>query len=93
LLFHGHMFRFCTRHGNIYLIMKISVKVKTNSKTARVQEKEGVLHVWLDVPPVEGRANKRLIELLSEHYGRPRSLIYIKSGLKSRNKIVVIEGV
>lgn len=71
--------------------MKISVKVKTNARKARVEEKDRIVCVWLDVPPVEGRANKRLVELLSEYYGKPKSLIAIKSGLKSRNKTVMIK--
>ncbi|HNS33489.1 MAG TPA: DUF167 domain-containing protein [bacterium] len=71
--------------------MKISVRVKTNAKVARVEEKDNIVHVWLNVAPVEGRANKKLIELLSEYYGKPKSLITIKRGLKNRNKIVMIE--
>ena len=71
--------------------MKISVKVKTNSKKARVEEKENILYVWLDVLPIEGRANKRLIELLSKHYKIPKSLISIKSGLRSKNKVVELK--
>ncbi len=70
--------------------MKISIRVKTNAKTARIEAKDNILYVWLDVPPVEGKANKRLVELLSEYYGKPKSLISIKSGLKSRNKVVTI---
>jgi len=71
--------------------MKISVRVKTNSRVPRVEEKEGRLNIWIDVPPVEGRANRRLVEILSEYYGKPKSSVTIKSGLKSRNKIVIIE--
>ncbi|MCK9265856.1 DUF167 domain-containing protein [bacterium] len=71
--------------------MIISVIVKTNTKRTKIEEKEGVLYVWLDVPPVEGRANKRLIELLSKYYKKPKSLITIKKGLKSKKKIVIIE--
>jgi uncharacterized protein (TIGR00251 family) len=41
---------------------------------------------------VEGRANEALIEFLAEHYGVPRRSIRITSGLKSRQKRVVIDG-
>jgi uncharacterized protein (TIGR00251 family) len=42
---------------------------------------------------VEGRANEALIEFLAEHYNVPKRNVRIASGLRSRQKRVVIEGV
>ena len=39
---------------------------------------------------VDGGANQALIEFLAEHYGVPRRNVRITSGLKSRQKRVVI---
>ena len=40
---------------------------------------------------VEGKANEALIAFLAEHYGVPKSRVRITSGLKSRQKRVVID--
>ena len=41
---------------------------------------------------VEGQANEALIEFLADYYQVPRRNVRIESGLKSRRKRVVIEG-
>ena len=73
--------------------MKVSVRVTANSRKPRVlQEGENTLKVWVDAPALDGKANKRLVEILSDHYDRPKSCFNIVSGLKNRNKIVEIYG-
>lgn len=54
--------------------------------------REGVLMVNLTAPPVEGRANKALIEIISKELGVRKSAISIIAGKTSRNKVVFIEG-
>jgi uncharacterized protein len=49
------------------------------------------IKVRLAAPAHEGRANDALIEFLAEHYKVPRRSIRITSGLKSRQKRVVID--
>ncbi len=71
--------------------MRIQVKVIPNSKEAKVEkEGEGVLRVRVDAPTKEGKANKRLIELLAEYFSKPKSSVRIVKGLSSRNKVVEI---
>ena len=73
--------------------MKVSVKVTANAKKSKVlAEGDNFIKVWVDAPAVEGKANKRLVEILSEYYNRPKSSFSIVRGLKSRNKIVEING-
>ena len=55
-------------------------------------EHGGRIKLRLAAPPVEGKANEALIEFLAEHYGVPRRNVRIASGLKSRQKRVVIDG-
>ena len=50
------------------------------------------IKVRLKARAVDGRANDALVEFLAEHYGVPRRCVSIVSGLKSRDKRVVIEG-
>ena len=69
----------------------ISVIVKTNSKTPGYEIlNDGILKLMVKEKPVSNIANKAVIEKIAEIYGKSKSKIKIKSGLKSKNKIVVI---
>ncbi len=49
------------------------------------------LLVRVKSPPVEGRANREMIEVLSDYFGVPKSRIRIVAGKSSRDKLVEIE--
>ena len=51
----------------------------------------GVLKVKLTTPPDDGKANEKLIDLLSSYYSVHRSAFSIVSGHTSKNKHVSIE--
>jgi hypothetical protein len=71
--------------------MKISVQVKPNArKDAVTLREDGVYLVQVTVPPVEGRANERLVEVLAAHFGRPKRVVQILKGSRGRHKIVDI---
>jgi len=70
--------------------MKINVKIKPNSKRPKVERTDDGYTVYVFEPPIENKANKALIESLSDHLGVPRSRIRIASGLRSKNKVVEI---
>lgn len=53
----------------------------------------GALKVALTAPPVEGAANKALIEYVAKLLGVPRSSVTLVSGETSRNKTVSIAGI
>lgn len=68
-----------------------TVKVKPNSKTRSIQEEaDGSLTVHLKSPPVDGKANQELIEILAKRFDVPKSQVVIKLGLSSKNKVVDI---
>jgi len=72
--------------------MQKQVKVKPNSKQQAIEESaDGSLTVYLKSPPVDGKANKELMELLAEKFDVPKSQIRIKLGLSSRTKLVEID--
>ena len=50
------------------------------------------IKVRLAARAVDGKANQALVEFLAEHYCVPKRNVRIESGLKSRQKRVVIEG-
>lgn len=51
------------------------------------------LKVRLAAAPVDGAANDALIAFLAERLGVRKSVVSIRSGAKSRNKTVYVEGV
>jgi uncharacterized protein (TIGR00251 family) len=53
----------------------------------------GALKISLTAPPVDGAANKALLEFLAGALGVPRSSLSLVSGHTSRNKLVRVVGV
>jgi uncharacterized protein (TIGR00251 family) len=51
------------------------------------------MKVALTAPPVEGAANKALVDFLARSLNVPRSAVKIVSGETSRNKVVSVLGV
>lgn len=71
--------------------MRIKVHVIPNAKEARVVEVTSTnLEVKVDERAVDGRANRRLISILSEHFNVRKSKVSIIKGAKSRDKLVEI---
>ena len=70
--------------------MRINVRVIPRAKQNKIVEEPNRLKVYLTTPPVEGKANLALIDLLAEYYGVRRSQIRIISGQKGRDKVVEI---
>ena len=71
--------------------MKVSVIAHPNSKKPRV-EKDLLenLHVYVAQPPLEGKANRAIIEALSKHFNVKKNSIRLLSGEKSKNKLFEI---
>ncbi|MGE4357366.1 MAG: DUF167 domain-containing protein [Candidatus Omnitrophota bacterium] len=71
--------------------MKIFVRVKLRAKEEKVvKEDETHFQVYVKTPPREGRANERIIELLSQYFSVSKSRVRIISGFNSRNKYIEI---
>ncbi len=69
----------------------IMVRVTANARKASVEMvNAGSYRARVDAPAVEGKANARLIEMLAEHFGVPKSGVIILSGAKSKSKKVRI---
>lgn len=72
--------------------MRINVLVKPNAKYSQVIKiSDFDYKVSVDALPENNEANKRLIEILAEHFEVPRSFISIVRGFRSKNKIVDID--
>jgi hypothetical protein len=71
-----------------------AVWVKLRARDNRiVGVREGALHVQVAAPPVEGKANQALVELLAEVLGVRHSQVTILSGERSRHKVVRVQGI
>jgi len=69
----------------------IRVYVTPNAREALVTEVgEASFEVRVDEKATGGRANKRLVEILSAHFEVPKSRIRIAKGAKSRDKVVEV---
>ena len=58
-----------------------------------VGEHNGAIKVALTAPPVEGAANRALVEFLAKALDVPRSAVRLVSGEASRSKVVQVTGV
>ena len=73
--------------------VKLTVRVQPGaSKDEVLGFAEGVLRVKVAAPPVRGRANAALLELLSGLLGVSKSRLSIVKGATSRTKVIAIEG-
>lgn len=70
--------------------MLLTIKVIPNASKPRVCEEKDFIKVYVKSPPVEGKANKELIEVLAEHFNIKKNQIEIIRGKKSHKKIVKI---
>ena len=71
--------------------MLMRVHVTPNAKNAGVVKvSEDYFEMRVDEQAVGGRENKRLLEMLAEHFKVPKSKITILKGTKTRNKTIQI---
>ena len=70
--------------------MLIELKIIPNARKNDIKKEGEKYKVYITAPAVDGKANKKLIEFLSEHFKVKKSSISIKHGQLSRHKLVEI---
>lgn len=71
--------------------MKIQVIAHPNSKKTKIeQDLLGNLHVYVSQPPLEGKANKAIVDALAHYFKVKRSFVILLSGEKSKTKLFQI---
>jgi len=71
--------------------MKVSVRVKPNCRQPGIEAAEdGSLTVRLKSPPVDGKANQELVEVLAQWFSVPKRCVVLRHGQSSRLKVVEI---
>lgn len=72
--------------------MIIKVKVKPNAKKEEIKEiDKNYYEIRVTVVPEKGKANKKVIEVLSKHLKVPKSRIKLIRGETSREKLFEID--
>ena len=71
--------------------MKLTVRVKANARKNEIKQlDENSYHVSVTAPPVDGKANKKVIEILSEYFRKPKRCFIIVKGAASKEKIIEV---
>ncbi len=69
----------------------LKVRVVPNARRASVVKMDDkTFEVKVDGRAERGRANRRLLEIMSEYLGVPKSKLVLVSGARSRDKTVMV---
>lgn len=72
--------------------MVITIFAHPNSKKPRIEKDLfGALHVYVNQPPLEGKANKAVTEGLAEYFNVSKSKVVLIRGEKSKQKVFDIK--
>lgn len=70
--------------------MKISIRVKPNSKKEFVKKELDEYIVAVKDPAQEGKANEAVVKKIAEYFGVPKSRVKIISGHAFHKKVIEI---
>ena len=73
--------------------MKIRVRVHAGARVTKSESRGDELHVWVNAPPVDGKANLKVIEVLAELYDVPESAVRLAAGHTSKSKTFEVASV
>lgn len=62
-----------------------------SSRSELRPEADGSFVAWLHSPPVDGRANAELVELVAGYFGCPKSRVRIRGGAGGRRKRIDVQ--
>jgi uncharacterized protein (TIGR00251 family) len=72
---------------------RLAVRLQPRARTNEiVGERDGRLLVRVTAPPLDGRANEALCELLADRLNVPKTAVSVIRGGQSRDKLVQVVG-
>jgi len=72
---------------------QFKIKVQPRASRNEISGWQGdALKIRLTAPPVDGEANEACLKFLAEYFHVTRKQVKITSGLKSKHKVIEIEG-
>ena len=73
--------------------IQFKIKVQPRASRNEISGWQGdALKIRLKAPPVDGEANDACLKFLAEYFHVSRKQVRIASGLKSKHKLIEIEG-
>ena len=78
------------KDGRVLLRLRVQPRA---SRNALFREPDGRIRVALMAPPVEGAANKALVEFIAKLLGVPKGAVVLAAGERSRDKTLAISGI
>lgn len=76
--------------GGVVFGLRVSPRA---AKTRVLGVHDGALKLSITAPPVDGAANKAIVDFLAKALSVPKAQVHIESGERGRSKRVRIEGV
>ena len=73
----------------VVLRLRVIPRARSNALT---RDPSGGLRARLTAPPVEGAANRALVELLARELGLKRGDLEVVQGARGRDKLVAVRG-
>jgi uncharacterized protein (TIGR00251 family) len=73
----------------------MELRVRVTARASRDELaglEDGVLHVRVSAPPVDGKANQAVTRLIAKAVGVGRTSVTVIKGERARDKVVAIEG-
>ncbi len=68
--------------------MRVTVEARAGARAESVEEgEEGHLRIRVKAPAREGKANRAIQEVLSRHFGVPKTAVTLVAGGRGRTKI------
>lgn len=69
----------------------VNIKISPNSSKNEIIKDGENIKIKITSPPVDGKANKALIEYLSKNFKIPKTSIKILKGETSKEKVILFE--
>ncbi len=69
----------------------VNIKIAPNSKKNEIIQEEEFVKIKITAQPIDGKANKALIEFLSKNFKIPKTSIKILKGETSKEKTILFE--
>ena len=70
----------------------VQLTIRSGAKETRADgEFDGRLKLFVKAPPIEGRVDQTIVQSMASAVGLPKTRVNLVSGLKSKQKSVVIE--
>ncbi|MEJ5283558.1 MAG: DUF167 domain-containing protein [Brevinematia bacterium] len=71
----------------------ISLKVIPRSSVNKFEKSGDEYRLKIKSPPVDGKANKEIVDFLSDYFSIPKKNIIIERGELSKNKVIRLIGI